>query len=284
MLEATREYGVYGDFLLTYYAKHIRAKTNDQLAAAGPSPELKLDIVPKATDDGLELTVLWDGKPKADVDVNVKVDGENEDVEAQKFKTDADGKVTIQPEGAGLVAVLANVYDSTKSGELNGKKYTQAAHYATLTFPWQQVAATKTSAAKPAADAKSASGIAPLPEPVSSFGAVVADGYLYVYSGHTGTEHDHSAANLSQHFRRVALEGGSDWEVLPMETPLQGLALVAHGGKIYRVGGMNARNATTDDKEDLHSTTEFAELRPGDEEVDRARRRFRQRARRTTRW
>ena len=89
----------------------------------------------KATADGLELTVLWDGKPKADVDVNVKVDGENEDVEAQKCKTDADGKVTLKPEGAGLVAVLANFYDKTKSGELDGKKYTSVAHYATLTFP-----------------------------------------------------------------------------------------------------------------------------------------------------
>ena len=47
-----------------------------------------------------------------------------------------------------------------------------------------------------------------------------------------------------------------------MQTPLQGLPLVAHGGKIYRVGGLDARNATTDDKEDLHSTAEFAEFDP----------------------
>jgi hypothetical protein len=262
VLEATREYGVYGDFLLTYYAKHIRAKSTEELNAAGASPELKLDIVPRATEDGVELTVLWDGKPKADADVNVKVDGENEEVEPQKLKTDANGKVSIKAEGGGLVAVLANFYDSTKSGEHNGKKYTSAAHYATLTFRFQKVAAAKTGAAKPTADAKSTSGIPPLPEPVSSFGGAVADGYLYVYSGHTGTEHDHSAANLSQNFRRVPLQGGKEWEQLPMQTPLQGLALVAHGGKLYRVGGMNARNATTDDKEDLHSTTEFAEYDP----------------------
>ena len=269
VLEATREYGVYGEFLLTYYAKHIVAKSNDELAAAGPSPELRLDVLPKATDDGLELTVLWNGEPREGVDVNVKIDGENEDVEAQKYKTDADGKVTIQPDGGGLVAVLANFYDTTKSGELNGKKYTSAAQYATLTFPWQATV-TKTGSIVNEPEAKvavavppeSRSGIPPLPEPVSSFGAAVADGYLYVYSGHTGTEHDHSAANLSQHFCRVSLDGGKEWELLPMETPLQGLALVAHGGKVYRVGGMNARNATTDDKEDLHSTTEFAAYDP----------------------
>jgi len=197
--------------------------------------------------------------------LNVKLDGENEDVDAQKVKTDADGKVTLQPEGAGLVAVLANVHEGSQSGELNGKKYTSAAHYASLTFPWQVIDAATTStggASGTHALSQSESGVPPLPEPVSSFGGAVCDGYLYVYSGHTGTEHDHSAANLSQHFRRVPLAGGSEWETLPMQTPLQGLALVAHGGKLYRVGGMNARNATTDDDEDLHSTTEFAEYDP----------------------
>ena len=149
VFEATRQYGVYGDMLLTYYAKHIRAKSNDQLAAAGPSKELKLDIVPKATNDGLELTVLWDGKPKADADVAIKVDGENEEAEAEKFKTDAEGKVTLQPEGAGLVAVLANISDTTQKGEFKGKKYAQAAEYASLTFPWQATEV-KTSSTVPA--------------------------------------------------------------------------------------------------------------------------------------
>jgi uncharacterized GH25 family protein len=263
VLEATRDYGVYGDFLLTYDTKHILADSNDELAVIGPSPQLKLEILPEATGKCLELTVLWDGKPKADIDVNVKVDGENEDIEAQKLKTDADGKVRVQPEGNGLVAVSANVHDGSQSGELDGKKYTSAAHYATLTFPWQQTSReSKAEHPAPKESVDDQSGIPPLLEPVSSFGAAVADGYLYVYSGHTGTEHDHSAANLSQHFCRVALAGDKDWEQLPMEMPLQGLALVAHGGKLYRVGGMNARNATTDDKEDLHSTTEFAAYDP----------------------
>jgi hypothetical protein len=103
----------------------------------------------------------------------------------------------------------------------------------------------------------------PLPEPVASFGAVVAGRWLYVYGGHVGTEHDHSAANLSQHFRRLRLDGGSEWGELPMQTPLQGLPLVEHGGKVYRVGGLSACNATTEQDEDLHSTAEFAEFDPG---------------------
>lgn len=47
-----------------------------------------------------------------------------------------------------------------------------------------------------------------------------------------------------------------------MQTPLQGLPLVAHGGKVYRVGGLNARNATTDEESDMHSTADFVEFNP----------------------
>ena len=47
-----------------------------------------------------------------------------------------------------------------------------------------------------------------------------------------------------------------------METALQGLPLVAHGGKLYRVGGLDIRNPTVKDKEDLHSSAEFAEYDP----------------------
>jgi N-acetylneuraminic acid mutarotase len=47
-----------------------------------------------------------------------------------------------------------------------------------------------------------------------------------------------------------------------MQLPLQGLALVAYDGKLYRIGGVNARNATTAEKEDMHSTDQFGEFDP----------------------
>jgi hypothetical protein len=101
-----------------------------------------------------------------------------------------------------------------------------------------------------------------------------------VYGGHIGEPHDHSAANLSQHFRRVQITAGGaedgtvranpqadrQWEELPMQTPLQGLPLVTHGRRLYRVGGAIARNATTDDAEDMHSTDEFASYDPATRE------------------
>jgi N-acetylneuraminic acid mutarotase len=272
VLESAQQYGLYEDWLLTYYAKHVHAASNDQLAAAGPSKELKLDIVPRAVapsdsaadkqSDSLELTVLWDGKPLADAKVDIAVG----DADAVEMQTDENGKITIQPAGGGLVAVLANYRDPSAAGELDGKKYSVAAHYITLTFPWQGAKiASIPSAGEGAATTPplpNASSTPPLPDAVASFGAAVVDGWLYVYGGHTGKAHDHSAENLSKHFRRVRLDGGREWEELPMQAPLQGLPLVAYDGKLYRVGGMNARNATADDEEDLHSTAEFASFDP----------------------
>lgn len=259
VLETVQQYGLYEDWLLTYYAKHIQAASNAQLADAGPSKALKLDVVPRAVEpsdqssaekknETLELTVLWDGRPFADAKVDVAI-GDGEPVE---MTTDKNGIVTMQPTGDGLVAVLANYRDESAGGKIDGDEYSVAAHYITLTFPWRGAE----SASVPSATQSGA--LPPLPEGLASFGGAVADGWLYVYGGHTGTEHDHSAANLSGHFRRLWLDGGRTWEKLPMQTPLQGLALVAYDGKLYRVGGMNARNASTDDEEDLHSTADFA--------------------------
>jgi N-acetylneuraminic acid mutarotase len=162
--------------------------------------------------------------------------------------------------------------EKDKSGELDKKPYKGILHYASLTFELPSADNDKgggkheksaaASAGESGLSRSTAAVLPPLPEPVASFGAAVADGWLYVYGGHTGEEHEHSAANLSAHFRRIRLDGGKEWQELPMQTHLQGLPLVTHGGRIYRVGGLNNRNATKNDKEDLHSTDEFTEYDP----------------------
>ncbi|MBL8825568.1 MAG: hypothetical protein JNM18_01195 [Planctomycetaceae bacterium] len=101
-----------------------------------------------------------------------------------------------------------------------------------------------------------------LVEPIASFGAVVSGDQLYVYSGHKGKAHEHTKQNLSQHFRRLALTGSdATWQALPMGPALQSVALVAHGGYVYRVGGMLARNEPGE-KEDLLSVADFARFDP----------------------
>ena len=93
----------------------------------------------------------------------------------------------------------------------------------------------------------------PLPEAVTSFGAVTSpDGWLYVFGGHKGERHEYNAAKVSGSFRRLRLEAGSSWQELPPAAPSQGVPLVTHGRHIYRLGGMAARNAEGA-KQDLHS-------------------------------
>lgn len=265
VVETTKTYGIYGKALLTYYAKHISAATTDELNAAGASKDLKLDIIPRIDGKNLQLTVLWDGKPLPQANVAIHA-GDDEPTEKE---TNDKGQVEFPYEADKDIGVLANFIEKDATGKHDGKDYTSVMNYASLTLGKSKAAKGESKGEEKSADAdksektaKGTSALTPLPEPVSSFGAAASDGWLYVYSGHTGGEHEHSAKNLSQNFRRIKLDGTGEWEELPMQQPLQGLALVAHGGKLYRIGGLNARNATTDEDEDLHSSADFTVFDP----------------------
>lgn len=96
-------------------------------------------------------------------------------------------------------------------------------------------------AASPAAAAEGE--FPPLPEGFSSFGAAVLDGHVYVYGGHTGKPHTYSTDTVTGKFRRLNLARPEQgWEELTPGPSLQGLALVPHGGKLIRLGGMQPQN------------------------------------------
>jgi hypothetical protein len=96
--------------------------------------------------------------------------------------------------------------------------------------------------------------LAPLPETVTSFGAVTAEGWLYAFGGHKGQRHEYCAETVSGSFQRLRLTDGRAWESLPSSAPGQGLALVARGPYLYRIGGMAARNHAGA-KQDLFSSS-----------------------------
>lgn len=106
-----------------------------------------------------------------------------------------------------------------------------------------------------------AASLAPMPETVTSFGAVTSDGWLYVFGGHKGERHDYSADKVSGSFHRLKVSEGRSWETLPAAAPSQGLPLVAHDGVVYRTGGMAARNPAGT-KQDLFSTAHFQRFDP----------------------
>jgi outer membrane protein assembly factor BamB len=106
-----------------------------------------------------------------------------------------------------------------------------------------------------------AATLPPLPQPATSFGAAIAGDWLYVYGGNTGKAHEFNRECVKGDFFRLKMPDGAAWETLPGGMPLLSSSLVAHDGKIIRIGGMNARNEKGA-KNDLHSTDEVMRFDP----------------------
>jgi N-acetylneuraminic acid mutarotase len=100
-----------------------------------------------------------------------------------------------------------------------------------------------------------------LPEDLTSFGGAIADGKVYAYGGHTGDAHEYSIDEQSDRFWMLDLRNPTAWKELTGGPRLQGLALVAHQGKVIRVGGFTARNQSGEDQ-DLHSQSSVASYDP----------------------
>jgi N-acetylneuraminic acid mutarotase len=103
--------------------------------------------------------------------------------------------------------------------------------------------------------------LAPLKQPVTSLGAAVAGGYLWVYGGHLGTPHEYATELESGQLFRLNLAKPTEWEAVGEGPRRTGLAMVAYRDKLYRVGGWEAKNAKGAEQ-DLHSTRDFARYDP----------------------
>jgi N-acetylneuraminic acid mutarotase len=101
-----------------------------------------------------------------------------------------------------------------------------------------------------------------LPVAITSFGACVSDGWVYVYGGHAGAAHQYSLATTLFDFRRCRVDGSGGWESLPGPVRAQGASLLAHEGRLYLVGGMAARNEVRGEDEKLVSLRHVAAFDP----------------------
>lgn len=130
---ATCDYGVIERggkaLLLQYYAKKLDA-TPEQLKTLGRTEQLPLDVVPTLEGDQCQLTVLWQGKPAANSEVTIEKKGGK----AEKVTADAEGRLSFKTSGAGEYSIRAKHVEADKTGEREGKAYTSASHYSTLTL------------------------------------------------------------------------------------------------------------------------------------------------------
>ncbi len=211
-----RQMGTGKPHLLLYYPKTVLGDPSG-VAVGGATP---LEIVAHGSAGALQLELLAHGKPAPNAEITVILEGGKQ----RKVKTDASGR-TAPLAVAGRIGAWARYWE-TEPGERDGKKYEELRHYATFL-----------------ADVYGkATRVAALPQAASSFGAVESDGWLYVYGGHVSPTHTYWSESVSGRFHRMKVSTGQ-WEELPGGEGLQGMNLVAHGGKIYRIGGMAPRNA-----------------------------------------
>ncbi len=227
---ATHDLGVMdrGDakFRLKYYAKTGPVLGAKAWSKSDCSKQLKLDVVPEATKDGVVLHVTFNGKPAANSEV-VASGPEQFDFEGT---TDKSGQVTLGLKNPGLYSIRAKHVED-EAGELDGKPYPETRHYTTVVLRVQS------ELTKAVAKLK----LDPLKQPVTSFGGAILDGNVYVYGGHSGSAHSYSHKEQGRTLLQLNLKSGR-WKELADGPALQGLALVAHGEKLYRIGGFTAKN------------------------------------------
>lgn len=223
-------------FRLKYYAKAAPADQTAVWNVVNTSDLLKLDVVPSVLESTIEIQVRFDGKPVAEAEVKATGPGLDEFATA----TDANGTATIPLKKAGIYSIRARHLEQ-QSGMIDDKQYDEVRHYSTVTL-------------------NTASGsqvqLDPLPELVTSFGAAIVGQEIYTYGGHTGDAHEYSQAVQSNKLRRLDLTSGK-WSVLAEGPRLQGLALVAHQDRLYRLGGFSAKNAEGEEQ-DLWSQSAVA--------------------------
>jgi N-acetylneuraminic acid mutarotase len=245
----SHEYGVISrgesTFLLKYLAKQHVSPLPGQWSAVNNVEQLPLEVTPSWSGDVLTLTVTWNGKPAVGVEVTAGGCGLEE-----TLTTSEQGVVQCKPGTDGILSVRAKIVEET-AGERNGEKYDSIRTYSTLTLPISRPTVVSLSHHVPA-----------LPKGITSFGAAVLGNDLYVYGGHFGEAHHYSEGGQSNEFRRISLTAeNSDWELLPSGPKLTGLALVEHGGRLYRVGGFTAKNKDDEDQ-NLWSQSSFAMFDP----------------------
>lgn len=100
-----------------------------------------------------------------------------------------------------------------------------------------------------------------LPFGITSFGAALVGDQLYVCAGQRGAAHEYSHEGMSDQLLRLDLRSPQKWESVGTVPRGAGLAMVSYGGKIYRIGGFEARNKEGQ-KQDLHSTADFSRFDP----------------------
>jgi N-acetylneuraminic acid mutarotase len=271
-------YGLFGNddkpSLLVYYARMYPAAAQNHWPAPTAEQQLPLELIPSLKDGKLAIRVLWKGKPLAGAEVKGEAAGQRK----IDGKTDAAGIFSVPASDPGIYAFRSK-YVEPVAGEHGGKKYGSVRHYSTLVVtyaaePSRQLTATPatrrgmakrrsnlTAASAHVDSRKKEHALPDLPFGITSFGAGLVDHQLYVCAGQRGAAHEYSREGMSDSLLRLDLHSPKKWETVGTVPRRAGLAMVSYRGKLYRIGGFEARNKTGEEA-DLHSTADFSSFDP----------------------
>ncbi len=258
LVVASLEYGVMQrdaePFRLVYVAKSGPEAPADVWSKPLPTDLVPLDLQLVFKHGNLEVTATRSGEPAAECEVKLQGPIESSDADSDPLTgiTDADGKFTFTLQHAGRYGVRVRHEDPT-AGKLGDKPYAMTKTYATATIdvPRAHIATTFDEQFR----------LADLPTTLTSFGAAMIDQNVYVYGGTTGGAHNYYKGVQSGDLRRLRVQSDdssvAQWETISTGPELQGLAMVSNQGKLYRLGGFEAKNAQGDE-DDLWSTASVA--------------------------
>ncbi|MEW4527992.1 hypothetical protein [Maioricimonas sp. JC845] len=225
-------------FLLRYFAATGPKLGSDAWTKIDTTKQAPFRLAPVVVDGQVQITATWNGKPVADAEVTVDGPG----VDDLKLTTDTRGVARFSAGEPGRYSIRVRQIQE-ESGSVDGKEYAEVRSYSTLAVEIP-ASADVTFASK---SASGESELPALPVTVTSFGAAVADDALYVYGGHMGEAHSYSNTSQSDVLWKLDLQNPGEWQKVATGPRLQGLALVAHDGKLYRLGGFTALNDEGED-------------------------------------
>ena len=127
-------YGIYHGMRLEYYSQHQGGKIpTDRTAYAGVEKQLDLHAEVVDTDNGVDVFVMWKGKPLADAEVLLFCEDGHEE---GKEVTDQNGRVSFNDKQVedGVNGIRVGYTQKDEAGKLEGAEYTSVANYLTMTF------------------------------------------------------------------------------------------------------------------------------------------------------
>ena len=241
-------------FRLVYYAKSGPFANAPAWQKVSTRDKLALDVIPTVEGGRVELIVQFAGTPAKSAEVKAVGPGlsspglSSSDLSSSGTggftgETDTDGKASFAITQAGRYSLRVRHIESI-SGKVGDMAYESIRHYATVTLdvPPSMIPIAADQTFK----------LPELPITLTSFGGAIVEDEVYIYGGTKGSAHDYYKGIQSGALMRLNVSADdagtiSKWETISEGTELQGLAMVAHGGKLYRIGGFEARNLKGED-------------------------------------